>query len=77
MTHFPEDLLQGYQSFHSGRYDRDRDRYKTLASQGQTPETMIVACCDSRVAPETIFSSGPGELFVVRNVANILSLIHI
>ena len=47
-------------------------RYQDLASRGQTPETMIIACCDSRAAPETMFDAGPGELFVVRNVANLV-----
>ena len=49
-----------------------RDRYRMLADRGQSPETMIIACCDSRAAPEMIFTTGPGEIFVVRNVANIV-----
>lgn len=48
------------------------EHYEDLADHGQTPETMIVSCCDSRVDPETIFSAMPGELFVVRNVANLV-----
>ncbi|BCH52743.1 carbonic anhydrase [Agrobacterium vitis] len=56
----------------NGRYSDERDRYRALAEQGQNPKTMIVACCDSRSAPETIFDCGPGELFVVRNVANMV-----
>ena len=55
-----------------GRYSGESERYRTLARNGQTPETMVIACCDSRAAPETIFDSGPGELFVVRNVANLV-----
>lgn len=49
----------------------EQQRYRALA-EGQTPETMIIACCDSRAAPETIFNAGPGELFVLRNVANLV-----
>ena len=50
----------------------EQSRYRDLAEQGQSPETMVVGCCDSRVAPEVIFDAGPGELFVVRNVANLV-----
>ncbi|WP_395448262.1 carbonic anhydrase [Aminobacter sp. UC22_36] len=72
MSHLPETLLAGYRNFMSGRYAAETDRYKSLAREGQSPETMVIACCDSRAAPETIFDSGPGELFVVRNVANLV-----
>lgn len=72
MSHLPERLLTGYRSFMDNRYGAESGRYRTLARDGQTPETMIIACCDSRAAPETIFDSGPGELFVVRNVANLV-----
>ena len=69
MHRFPAALLDGYRSFMTERYEQHR--YRALA-EGQSPETMVIACCDSRAAPETIFSSGPGELFVLRNVANLV-----
>lgn len=72
MSAFPEQLLNGYRSFMTGRYVHETVRYRELARSGQTPETLIIACCDSRAAPELIFDSGPGELFVVRNVANLV-----
>ncbi|MBO6717210.1 MAG: carbonic anhydrase [Rhizobiaceae bacterium] len=72
MTHLPEKLADGYRSFMAGRYTSERDRYRTLAREGQEPHTMVIACCDSRAAPELIFDAGPGELFVVRNVANLV-----
>ncbi|UUP17425.1 carbonic anhydrase [Nitratireductor thuwali] len=72
MTHLPERLLAGYRSFMASRYSAESQRYRALARDGQKPETMVVACCDSRAAPETIFDAGPGELFVVRNVANLV-----
>ncbi len=72
MQQFPERLLTGYRSFMSGRYSDERERYRSLAEAGQNPHTLVVACCDSRAAPETIFDCGPGELFVVRNVANMV-----
>lgn len=72
MQQFPSSLIQGYQNFMTGRYRDARERYQALAQQGQKPQTLVVACCDSRAAPEMIFDSGPGELFVVRNVANMV-----
>ncbi len=72
MKRFPSTLLNGYRNFMSGRYAGERERYRILADQGQKPHTLVVACCDSRAAPETIFDAGPGELFVVRNVANMV-----
>jgi carbonic anhydrase len=72
MSHLPPQLLQGYRNFMSGRYVTESARYRSLAREGQAPETMVIACCDSRAAPEAIFDSGPGELFVVRNVANLV-----
>lgn len=67
----PDSLRRGYAAFRQDQYAHERDRWLRLAD-GQRPETMIIACCDSRAAPETIFGAGPGELFVVRNVANLV-----
>jgi len=72
MNTFPEKLLDGYRNFKTNKFVEERDRYKALAEQGQVPETLVIACCDSRAAPETIFSTLPGEIFVVRNVANLV-----
>jgi carbonic anhydrase len=72
MDRFPAFLLDGYKSFMSDRYDALQGRYRELADNGQSPTTMVIACCDSRAAPETIFNTGPGELFVLRNVANLV-----
>lgn len=72
MHRFPQRLLDGYGSFLGGRFTREQARYRELARTGQTPSTLIIACCDSRAAPETIFDTGPGELFVLRNVANLV-----
>lgn len=72
MSEFPANLLRGYQDFQSGRFARERDRYQQLADHGQKPEVLVIACCDSRAAPEMVFNAAPGELFVVRNVANLV-----
>jgi carbonic anhydrase len=68
----PPRLVQGYEAFRSGRLATEQDRYRDLAEQGQSPEIMVIGCCDSRVSPEVIFDAKPGELFVVRNVANLV-----
>lgn len=72
MDGFPAFLLDGYKSFMAHGYAPEQARYRELADRGQAPTTMIIACCDSRSAPETIFNAGPGELFVLRNVANLV-----
>jgi carbonic anhydrase len=72
MHSFPQHLLDGHANFMAGRYSREKERIRDLAETGQTPSTLIIACCDSRAAPEMIFDSGPGELFVLRNVANLV-----
>jgi carbonic anhydrase len=68
----PQRLIDGYGAFASGRLQSEQDRYRELAEHGQTPEIMVIGCCDSRVSPEVIFDARPGELFVVRNVANLV-----
>ncbi len=72
MTNFPQDLIDSYKKFKSRVFEPNSRHYNELAENGQSPETMIISCCDSRVDPETIFNKGPGELFVVRNVANLV-----
>jgi carbonic anhydrase len=69
---FPQRLIDGYRAFLDGRLPREQDRYRELAEAGQAPEVMVIGCSDSRVSPEVIFDARPGELFVVRNVANIV-----
>jgi carbonic anhydrase len=72
MSNFPDELLNGYHAFRAGNFLEEKKRYEILAEKGQKPQTMVVACCDSRSAPETIFNAHPGEMFVVRNVANLV-----
>jgi carbonic anhydrase len=67
-----DNLISGYRQFRQDHYSRYRDLYDTLADKGQAPKTMIVSCCDSRVEPAAIFNAKPGEMFVVRNVANLV-----
>jgi carbonic anhydrase len=72
MTHLPDHLIAGYRSFIKGRYISESSRFRSLAREGQAPESLVIACCDSRTAPEIIFDAHPGELFVVRNIANLV-----
>ena len=65
-------LLEGYRRFRHGVYPTHRDTYRSLAAEGQSPRAMVIGCCDSRVDPAAIFDAGPGELFVLRNVANLV-----
>ena len=64
-------LLEGYRRFRSNRYEAERGHWKELA-EGQAPRAIVIACCDSRADPATIFDTDPGEIFVVRNVANLV-----
>lgn len=65
-------LLNGYLLFKKMLNLKNIERYTTLAETGQNPDIMIIACCDSRVAPEVIFNTMPGEIFVVRNISNLV-----
>jgi len=64
-------LIEGYRRFRGREWKSERDRWAELA-EGQSPKVMVIACSDSRVDPATIFDARPGEMFVVRNVANLV-----
>ena len=64
-------LLEGYARFRRNRYEAEKGRWRQLA-EGQAPRAVVIACCDSRADPATIFDTHPGEIFVVRNVANLV-----
>ena len=70
MTGFAE-LIHGYQRFRDQEWAAERARWQTL-SAGQSPKVMVIACSDSRVDPAQVFDTSPGEIFVVRNVANLV-----
>ena len=67
----PEELIDGYRSFRRGTYKEQAKLYETLG-QGQNPNIMLIGCADSRAEPADIFNAAPGQLFVVRNVANLV-----
>src|SRR4051812_47755595 len=70
----PDHLQTGYRRFRATRYAADHQRYRRLGEGGQSPPAMIIACSDSRAAPEAVFDADPGELFVLRNVAALVPI---
>src|SRR5690606_30100379 len=65
-------LLEGYRRFRVTTWPGERELYRTLAESGQHPETLVIACSDSRADPQLVFNARPGELFVLRNVAGLV-----
>ncbi|MCC2111976.1 MAG: carbonic anhydrase [Hyphomicrobiales bacterium] len=73
MAHrFPATLVDGYNRFREQDFDVNKSEYRAMAVYGQSPKAMVVSCSDSRIHPEAVFAAGAGELFVVRNVANLV-----
>lgn len=72
MNNFPKTLIDAYYNFKNAAFPEQKEHYKHLATDGQNPKVMVIACCDSRVDVNSILSFGTGELFVVRNVANLV-----
>jgi carbonic anhydrase len=64
-------LIAGYHRFRDGSYLLQKQRWQELA-EGQEPPAMVIGCCDSRVDPGMIFDTRPGQVFVLRNVANLV-----
>ncbi|MDD5180492.1 MAG: carbonic anhydrase [Gallionellaceae bacterium] len=68
----PQQLVQGFLRFREEHFTHDDTLYRQLVAQGQTPKILVVACCDSRVDPAIVLDCAPGDLFVIRNVANLV-----
>jgi carbonic anhydrase len=67
-----DDLIAGYRRFRAGTWPAERNRFEELSRLGQRPRTLVIACSDSRTDPQMVFNAAPGELFVVRNIANLV-----
>src|SRR5271156_2338819 len=67
-----DDLIAGYRRFRASTWQAERSRFEALSRLGQRPRSLIIACSDSRTDPQMVFNARPGELFVVRNVANLV-----
>ena len=68
----PHDLIEGFHRFREQHFADDDALYRQLIQEGQAPKILVVACCDSRVDPALILNCAPGDLFVIRNVANLV-----
>jgi carbonic anhydrase len=66
-----DDLIKGYRRFRAGTWPAERARFDELSRLGQRPRALVIACSDSRTDPQMVFNAVPGELFVIRNVANL------
>jgi len=72
MTTWKDRLIEGYREFRAGDFTEQKALYEELGTHGQHPKVMLIACSDSRADPSDIFNAYPGEMFVLRNVANIV-----
>jgi carbonic anhydrase len=68
----PKQLIDGFRRFRERHFAEDAERFQYLVQFGQTPRALVVACCDSRVDPALVLDCAPGDLFVIRNVANLV-----
>jgi carbonic anhydrase len=65
-------LIEGFRRFREQRFENNDSLYQQLVKEGQTPKILVIACCDSRVDPALVFDCDPGDLFVIRNVGNLV-----
>ena len=68
----PKDLIEKYYIWKGDTFSKNKDSFEKLAKEGQSPQYMIISCVDSRVDPNSIFNAKAGELFVHRNIANLV-----
>ncbi|CCG43091.1 carbonic anhydrase [Magnetospirillum molischianum] len=67
-----ERLIEGFQHFRATYFEENKTLFETLAQSGQKPKALLIGCSDSRVDPGLLFGTQPGEMFVIRNVANLV-----
>ena len=69
-------LIDGFRAFRTRYYEQQPQRMRELSERGQSPEVLVIACSDSRVDPALLLNAEPGDLFTVRNVANLVPPYH-
>ena len=67
-------LIDGHQRFYKQYFEKQRGLYSNLFEEGQSPKFLVISCCDSRVHPAQIMDTAPGDIFVIRNVANLVPI---
>jgi carbonic anhydrase len=65
-------LIDGFHAFREGYFKNNEATLKALATKGQAPRAIVIACSDARMEPAIIFGTAPGDIFMVRNVANLV-----
>jgi carbonic anhydrase len=64
----PRHLIEGLRRFREDKFPGFREQYRRLVDEGQTPTTLFIGCSDSRVVPHLLMGTGPGQLFITRNI---------
>ena len=72
ISQLPKYLIERYYNWKTTEYEKNKASFQYLASEGQSPKTMVISCCDSRVHVTSIFGAEPGEFFIHRNIANLV-----
>lgn len=67
-----DDIVQGYEEFRDKKFKKYKNRFSDLIKQGQNPKILFISCCDSRVVPNLLTSTDPGDMFIVRNIGNMV-----
>ena len=70
----PKFLIERYKKWKSNEYSKNEVQLRKLASSGQSPSTMVISCCDSRIHATSIFGADEGEFFIHRNIANLVPI---
>ncbi len=68
-----DNIIAGYEEFRDKKFKKYKNRFTDLVKQGQKPKVLFISCCDSRVTPSLFTSTDPGDMFIVRNIGNMVA----